>query len=94
MLVVAVGAALIALWLDVRVRRPQPRGVVSTLVNLGAAFIVLSEMPVPVAAIVGGSDSAARKMAALFLCALPALIYAFLSVVWFFKLAQSMMRLR
>jgi hypothetical protein len=94
MLVVAVGAALIALWLDVRVRRPQPRRAISTLVNVAAAFVVLSTISVPIVLIVGGSDSPARKMVALFLFVLPAFVYAFLSVVWFFKLAQTMMRLR
>jgi hypothetical protein len=33
-------------------------------------------------------------MAALFLVALPAFVYAFLSIVWFFRMAQSMMRFR
>ena len=93
-LVVALGAALVALWLDVRVRRPQPKGAVWTLVNVGASFTVLAAMQIPIAAIVGGGDSPARKMAALFLVIFPALIYAFLSIVWFFKLAQTMMRLR
>ena len=94
MLVVAVGAALIALWLDVRVRRPQPRRVISTLVNVAAAFAVLSTISVPIVVIVGGTDSPVRKMAALFLFVFPAFVYVFLSVVWFFKLAQTMMRLR
>ena len=94
LLLVVLGAALIACWLDVRVRRPQPRGVFSTLLNMGAAFAVLSAMPATMMAVVGDSDSPVRKMAALFLVTFPAFAYAFLSVLWFFKLAQSMMRVR
>ena len=92
--VIAVGAAAIALWLYVRVRTFAPRGLRDTLLHLGAAFILLSAVPTLMVAVVGASESPGRKLAALFLLVFPSLVYAFLSIVWFLKVVQSMLRLR
>jgi hypothetical protein len=92
--VVALGAALIALWLYVRMGSLGPRGPKQTLLHMGASFALLSAVPAFMTVIVGGSESPGRKFVALFLLAFPALVYAFLSIVWFMKMVQSMLRLR
>jgi hypothetical protein len=92
--VVAVGAAAIALWLHVRMRGRGPRGTKQTLLHVGAAFTLLSAVPAFMTVLVGSGESPTRKLAALFLLAFPALVYMFLSIVWFLKMVQSMLRLR
>jgi len=91
---VALGAAVIALWVYVRMRDVGPRGMKQTLLHVGAAFTLLSAVPAFTTVIVGGGESSGRKLAALFLLVFPALVYTFLSIVWFLKMVQSMLRLR
>ena len=92
--IVAVGAALIALWLYVRFPTLGPRGTKLTFVHLGASFVLLSTIPGFMQVVAGGTEAPGRKLAALFLLAFPVLVYTFLSIVWFIKMAQSMLRLR
>ena len=93
-LVVAVGAAALALWLDVRLESRTPRTVTWTLVHLGASVIALQVMPSLVTLVAGGSEEPARKVAATLLVFLPVLIYCWLSAIWFLKLVQRATQLR
>src|SRR3954467_11599953 len=93
-LVVALGAAAIALWIDVRLKSRTPRRPKWTIVHLGASFVVLQVMPALVALMVAGADEPGRKMAAIFLLVLPALTYTWLSAIWLLKLLQRVALLR
>ena len=91
--VVALGAALIALWLYARVRC-VPRTMKQTLGHVGAALCLMTAVPPFMTLVVAGTESPIRKLAALFLLAFPAFVYVFLSIVWLLKMLQSMLRLR
>jgi hypothetical protein len=93
-LAVAVGAAAIALWLDVRLESRTPRTVTWTLVHLGGSIFALRVMPLLVTLVVGGSEDPARKVAATLLVLLPVLTYCWLSAIWFMKLVQRATQFR
>ena len=94
MLIVAVGAAAIALWLDVRLDRHMPRRVTWTIFHLGCAMLALQAMPQLVSLVVAGSEDPARKVAATLLVLLPVLTYCWLSAIWLLKLVQRSTHLR
>jgi hypothetical protein len=81
----AVGAASIALWVEVRFPKLGPERVTVGLVHLLAATAT-AHFLVPAAL-----DSATNKVLAIFVVAIPALIYAFLTGIWIMKLARNAM---
>ena len=93
-LVVAVGAAVIALWLDVRLRSLAPQRLTWTLFHLGGAMVALQVMPKLVTLVVGNGDEPSRKVAATLLVLLPVLTYCWLSALWLLKLLQRGSQLR
>jgi hypothetical protein len=92
--VVAVGAALLAIWLDVRLETHTPRSVSWTFIHTAGAIFGLSVMPHLIALIVAGSDSPVRKLIAVMAVLLPALIYCSLAAIWLLKLVQRHAHLR
>jgi hypothetical protein len=88
LLVVALGAAAIALWLDVKLPSRGPRTVTWTVVHLCGSIFALQVMPQLVALVVADSDQASRKVAATLLVLLPVLTYCWLSTIWLLKLVQ------
>ncbi|HWG55140.1 MAG TPA: hypothetical protein VNT58_01325 [Gaiellaceae bacterium] len=76
-----VGAALLALWLDVRF----PRQGLTLQRIVGHAIVAL--LLVHLAP--GGSASPALSLAIVFALVLPALVYLWLTAVWFVRLAQG-----
>ncbi len=80
-LALAVGAALLALWIHARFPWLAPERLGRTLVHVAAAFLVL-QLTVQV------GDST-LTVAALFLLVLPALVYAQLCMLWVVRLAQT-----
>jgi hypothetical protein len=87
-LVVALGAAALALWLDVRLAARTPRSVVWTIANLGGSLAALQVMPSLVTLVVAGGDDPSRQIAATLLVLLPVLTYCWLSAIWLLKLLQ------
>jgi hypothetical protein len=81
----AVGAASIALWVEVRFPKLGPERIMGGLVHL-LATTAAAQFLVPVAL-----ASATNKLLAIFLVAIPALIYAFLTGIWIMKLARNAM---
>jgi hypothetical protein len=93
-LVVAVGAAAIALWLDVRLDARTPRTVGWTFIHTAGAIFGLTLMPKLVALIVAGTDSPARKLIAVVAVLIPAFTYCSLAAIWLLKLVQRHAHLR
>jgi amino acid transporter len=88
-LLITVGAALIALWTDVRwpalaPERPGLR-VLHLVLALAAAQYVA---PALMAALLPDGRSATMETIALFAFVLPSLVYTFLSGIWVLKLLQ------
>ena len=89
---VAVGAAVLALWVDVRLAGRGPRALGPIALHLLLSLCLLHLTPVLQGAVVDGS-SAVSKMTGLLGIVLPLLIYVFLSSIWAIKQLQSSLRL-
>jgi hypothetical protein len=89
-MVEAVGAALIALWLIVRFPSRGPESFKGALVHLGAAMLIGWALA-PVTTLVVGTGIAAAGYLAAFLLILPGLIYTFVAWAWMVKLLQGAM---
>ena len=92
--VVALGAAAIALWLDVRLAARTPRSATWTFFHLGGSMVALVVMPQLILFVVGGTEEPVRKLAATMLVVLPVLTYFWLSALWLLKLLQRAAQLR
>lgn len=79
--VLTMGAALIALWIDARLPKLAPVKMWRVLMHFVVAFAAIQLIP--------GATSNTMIYVALFGVALPALVYCFLSAIWFIKLAQA-----
>ncbi len=80
-LILVSGAALLALWLDVRLPTLAPAGLRAIVLHAALALGVVHLIP-------GDAASPAGVYLALFGIALPALIYVFLVAIWFIRHAQ------
>jgi hypothetical protein len=84
--VIALGAAAIALWIDVRLRRLAPSAGRPILLHVLASFTIgWAVGPVMAAAVARGLAPGA----ALVICALPALVYMLLATLWLLRVTQS-----
>lgn len=80
-LVLTAGAALLALWLDARLPKLAPPTLKRVIPHVGLALVALHLMP--------GLASTVTVLLALFAIVLPALVYTFLTAIWFIRIAQS-----
>jgi hypothetical protein len=78
----ALGAALLALWLYARFPSLAPKSAAWTLVNLVAAGLVLYLVP-------DASSSLEAAVRTAFLLVLPGLVYVFLASIWMLRLMQN-----
>jgi hypothetical protein len=85
----AVGAALIAVWLDARFERFGPSDFRGAIVHVGLALAV-GWLLVP-AGLSGVLAVGASPMVALFSVVLPCLVYDFLAAFWVVKQAQGLL---
>jgi hypothetical protein len=81
LLVFTTGAALLAMWLHVRLPSLAPDRFGRAIVHAAAAFVLLRA-----AAGLGGSLTA---LAAVLFLVLPALVYALLCTIWVLRHAQA-----
>jgi hypothetical protein len=79
----AVGAAVLALWLHVRFPQLAPACALRTIAHLALAGTVLFFF-VP-----DGDGSAPAAFSAAFLIVLPGLVYAFLASIWMLRVLQA-----
>jgi hypothetical protein len=85
LLVFVLGAASLALWAGVRLPGLAPRSLRAATAHMAAALLVSFALA-PALRLVPGLPAPRSVLAALFLIALPALTYMFLSGLWFLKL--------
>jgi hypothetical protein len=90
-LVLTCGAALLALWILMRFVNFGPRSVVWAVVHIVLACVILRVVPYALEAGNTSSVPAARYIN-VFVLALPAFVYAFLSGGWVARLAMGMLR--
>jgi hypothetical protein len=88
-MLIGVGAAAIALWIDVRFPEIAPRAwvgiAIHAVIAIGAGHILV---PAGMNVLVE-TESAVLILVAVFGIAFPALMYAFLVAVWTIKTAQG-----
>ena len=78
----AVGAALLALWIQTRFPSLAPERFGGTMLHAAIAFALLT-FATP------GNDASVLTLSGIFLVLLPALVYALLCTLWMLKLAQT-----
>jgi hypothetical protein len=88
----AVGAAVLALWMMVRFSRFGPSTVMWALLNVIAACVLLQVLLPTAMDAIGASGFPAAIWVSVFGVALPLLIYAFLSGGWMMRAAMSLLR--
>ena len=82
MVVLTLGAGLLALWLHARFPALAPESIGRAIVHAAAAFVLLQT-----AAALGTASLTA--FATVVLLVLPALVYALLCTIWILKAAQT-----
>ncbi|SRR5712691_1522405 len=87
LLALMVGSALVAFWLALRFPERAPESFRVALLHVGAALALGWFAPAAFGAIVSWGQAAA--MAAIFGLLLPVVVYTFLAVAWFLKLAHD-----
>jgi ABC-type Fe3+-siderophore transport system permease subunit len=87
----ALGAALLAIWAVVRFPRMGPETLMGALVQVSVAFLSgLILVPLGMQSALGW-HSTIGPLAAVFVFALPGLLYLFLASLWAMRVLQQMM---
>jgi hypothetical protein len=89
----AVGAAVLACWVDVRLERARPASSTARIGHALAAFAVVRATTVVSHSIVGSGAPASKLLAVVFVVVLPALVYAFLAGLWLMRTLAEVARL-
>ncbi len=84
-LCLALGAALIALWVDVRFPALAPTSLRPSFIHAGVAFVALAVVPIVIEPTFSAQQPLATKLVVLFGILFPALVYAFLTFKWLLK---------
>jgi hypothetical protein len=85
-LALVVGAAFIALWLDVRAPRLAPKTLQRIALHAVLAWVLIELLP-------AGGSSVLHTWVVVFAAALPALVYSFLVAIWMIRLCQGALAL-
>jgi hypothetical protein len=86
--VFALGAGAIAIWIEARYGKADRPGLVRALAHALAAFVLLQVLPFGMGAVVA-DESIPLRLVALFGLALPGLTYAFLTWIWLLKVMRA-----
>lgn len=88
----AVGAAALALWLDVRLGPHRPQTLSAQMTHLLAAIIALNLGASLVVRLAGPEGSSEGRLGALLLILVPCLLYVFLTALWLLRSLAGMVR--
>ena len=89
----AVGAAVLACWLDMRLERARPASSTARIGHALAAYAVVRVTTAASHGVVGSGAPASKVVAVLFLVVLPGLVYAFLAGLWLMRTLAEVARL-
>jgi hypothetical protein len=84
-LFLALGAAIVALWIELRFPALAPVTLRASLVHAAVAFLALVAVPVAFDPMLAVGDSPIVVLVALFGGVFPVLVYAFLTLTWLVK---------
>ena len=91
--VLAVGAALLALWIDIRWERRRPESPMRRLCHSFAAYVLLRLVSVAMVHLGGAGTPLEQRLAVVLLLFAPGLIYAFLAGLWVLRTLADVARL-
>jgi hypothetical protein len=92
LVVFAVGAGALALWVDERLPRLAPRTLRAALLHVGAS-VVVAQLVVPIGLrAMAGAASDTVALLGLFGIGLPGLTYSLLAAVWIMKSVHRTLR--
>jgi hypothetical protein len=83
------GAGLLAAWISVRFRRWAPDTLRGALVHQGVSLVCCQLIIPLIASSVDVTSNAELRLAVLMLVALPAIVYAMMSLIWLISVIQS-----
>lgn len=92
LVVLAMGAAAVALWCDFRLRRFAPGDLRRTLLHILASMVVGQLLVPPLMKVVLAGDSEFFILLAIFGIGFPALTYCLLTAIWTIRAAQGAVR--
>jgi hypothetical protein len=92
--VIVLGAALLALWIEVRFTELGPKSSRARFAHFAAGMLLVGLLPQAMRLLLAPDDSPVAAMLALFLVFLPSMTYSFLGAIWLLKLLQSAMPAR
>jgi hypothetical protein len=92
LLVFVMGAALVALWLNLRLVRFAPTDMRRATIHMGGSLIACQLVSPALSSLLVGTGSPVLRMVSLLCVALPALVYAILSVIWIILQVQGTLR--
>ena len=84
-LFLALGAAIVALWIELRFPALAPATLRTSLVHAAVASVALVVVPAAFDPMLAVRDSLAVALVALFGGVFPVLVYAFLTLTWLVK---------
>jgi hypothetical protein len=89
LMVLTVGAAAIALWINARFPKLAPDGIRTAIIHVGAAMLVGQVLLPSLTDVVPGSNPVMRALVITFILGLPALVYTLLASIWVIRIAQG-----
>jgi hypothetical protein len=84
-LFLALGAAIIALWIELRFPRLAPMTLRACFVHAAVSFVALVVVPIAIEPMFSATQSLVVELIALFGGLFPVLVYAFLAFTWLVK---------
>ncbi len=84
-LFVALGAVVIALWIDLRFPTLAPMSLRANFVHAAVAFVALAIVPVAIEPMFAPGQSLIVQLVGLLGIVFPVLVYAFLAFAWLVK---------
>lgn len=92
-LVLAVGAAGLAWWLDLRLDGRRPTSAVARITHAIAACVLVRLAAAVTTGLVGTDASGPARLVAIFGLVLPGLVYAFVTGLWLMRTLAESVRL-
>jgi hypothetical protein len=89
LMVLTVGAAAIALWINARFPKLAPDGIRTAIIHVGAAMLVGQVLLPSLTDVIPGSNPVMRALVITFILGLPALVYTLLASIWVIRIAQG-----
>src|SRR6266851_10372283 len=89
----AIAAALLAAWLDMRFANLRPGSLVVRVVHVIAAYAIVQLAAAAMGRLATSDAASGRRLELLLLLFVPALVYAFLAGIWLVRSLSGVVRL-